>query len=372
MRQDYVSVLIKPASGLCNMRCDYCFYRDADFHARGVMTETTADGIIENVLSHARAGASFAFQGGEPTLVGLPFFEHFVEQVNARNRNGIPVTYAIQTNGLAIDEAWARFFADNHFLVGLSMDGPAELHDGHRRSVDGSGTFESVSRAAKFLREAGADFNILCVVTADLSRKGKKVYEWFRAQHFGFLQFILCLEPEEGVRHGKAPTPDRYAAFLIDVFNAWYEDWRKGVYCSVRYFDNLVQMLLGGPAELCSLRGECTNQLVAESDGECYPCDFYVEERYRLGNLASDPLDALWQSDGAKRFLTDGIRSDRTCVNCEYRRFCGGGCRRERFGSGRTAYCEAYQKFFKICLPRLALVAEDLRKGYRPAAPDNK
>ena len=361
---DSISVLIKPASGGCDMRCGYCFYRDGEHHARGVMPESVARALIENVFTHARRGVSFAFQGGEPMLAGQGFYERFVSMVEAANTKRLPVFYAIQTNGVSIDAAAARFFARQRFLVGLSLDGTSELHDRHRRMVTGEGSFERVMRAATLLRTAGAEFNILTVVTKDLCRQAEKVYAYYKRQGFSFQQFILCLEALDGPRHGMAPSNAEYARFLIDLFSAWYADWKKGVYISIRYFDNLVRLCLGQSAELCSLRGYCSNQLVVESDGSCYPCDFYVDEQYRLGNIAAESLERLVESETLARFLREGHgEPDRECAACWYFGLCRGGCRRERFGGSRTVYCGAYRRFFSECADKITEIADSLRTG---------
>ncbi|MBE6952973.1 MAG: SPASM domain-containing protein [Ruminococcaceae bacterium] len=366
---DHVSLLIKPASGLCDMRCDYCFYRDDEHHARGVMTAETADALIANVFSAAQKSVSFAFQGGEPTLAGLAFFTHFVTEVAAKNVKDLPVSYAIQTSGLHIDEAWARFFAEHRFLVGLSLDGTSEIHDKHRRTASGEATFAAVAHAAELLQKAGAEFNILTVVTKDLCKQAKKVYAYLKKQSFSYQQYILCLAPLENPHVSVVPTAADYAKFLIDLFTEWYADWKRGEYRSIRYFDNLVRIVLGMPPELCSLRGGCTNQLVIESDGACYPCDFYVDEAYRLGNAASDPLDKLVRNDAARCFVADGAGIVGECRTCRWLALCRGGCRRERFGGEKTVYCEAYRRFFAACGEKLVDVARDIRAGKSPEQP---
>lgn len=366
---DHVSLLIKPASGLCDMRCDYCFYRDDEHHARGVMTTATADALIANVFAAATKSVSFAFQGGEPTLAGLPYFAHFVARVRACNQKNLPVSYAIQTSGLRIDEAWAKFLAENRFLVGLSLDGTKEIHDKHRRTSAGEPTFARVSHAAALLRAAGAEFNILTVVTKDLCRQAKKVYTYLKNQGFSYQQYILCLAPLDAPHAPDVPSAADYAKFLIDLFTQWYADWKRGEYRSIRWFDNLVRIVLGMPPELCSLRGGCSNQLVVESDGSCYPCDFYVDETYRLGDAAHDPLETLAQNSIARRFVADGAHTDADCRTCRWFGLCRGGCRRERFDGGKTVYCEAYRRFFAACSEKLLDVARDIQMGKAPEQP---
>ena len=358
MQFDELAVLVKPASGLCNLTCTYCFYRDTA-HTRGIMSDATVQALLDNVFAHTSRNVTFAFQGGEPMLTGLDFYRHFVAHAEAQRPADMRVSYALQTNGIALDEAWASFLAENHFLVGLSVDGTASIHDKYRQTQNGAGTYMQVCRAAEALQAAGADFNILTVVTKDLCRQAKKVYANFKRQGFSCFQFILCLAPEDAMAQPFAPTPNDYAKFLIDLFDVWYADWRSGKYHSVRYFDNLIRICMGQPAELCSLRGACSLQLVVEADGACYPCDFYVAEPYRLGNVNDVPIQDMLHSAGAKRFL-QSVSTASECRTCVYASLCGGGCRRERFGSPKTVYCESYRRFFRTCLPRMMAVAAGL------------
>lgn len=364
MKLAHLPVLIKPVSGCCDLRCAYCFYRD-ETHLRGQMSDAVMQAVIDHVLTSAQQSVSFAFQGGEPTLAGLDFFRRFVNHVKRMNAKRLPVFYSIQTNGCSIDETWAEFLAQHHFLVGLSMDGTRTIHDRYRQTATGEPTFQTVQHAAECLRAANVEFNILTVVTGELCRHAKSVYAAFKKQGYPCIQPILCLAPEECPDAAFAPTPAEYARFLIDLFDVWYADWQSGRYCSIRYFDNLIRRCMGQPAELCSVRGSCTAQLVVESDGSCYPCDFYVTEACRLGNLAESTPEFLLNSDAARRFQTPPpLHPD--CRACPYLPLCGGGCRRERFGAAKTAYCESYRLFFQRCLPRILVAAKTVQNRTHP------
>ena len=205
MQFDELAVLVKPASGLCNMACTYCFYRDAA-HTRGIMPDATVQALLENVFAHTRRSVTFAFQGGEPTLAGLDFYRRFVERVEAQRPADMTVSYALQTNGIALDEAWASFLAENRFLVGLSVDGTASIHDKYRQTPNGAGTYLQVRQAAEALQAAGVEFNILTVVTKDLCRQAKK--DLRRLQTAGL--FLLPVYPLScaGGGAGAAVCPD--------------------------------------------------------------------------------------------------------------------------------------------------------------------
>lgn len=359
----HLPVLVKPVSGCCDLRCTYCFYRDEN-HLRGRMSDDVMRALITNVFACAKQSVSFAFQGGEPTLAGLDFFQRFVTYAEQVNSKKLPVFYSIQTNGCSLNEAWTKFLHQYHFLVGLSMDGTQPIHDRYRQTSTGEPTFQIVQRAAQLLQTANVDFNVLTVVTGDLCRRAKSMYASFRKQGYACLQLILCLAPEQMPQASFAPTPAEYARFLIDLFDVWYTDWQSGQYCSIRYFDNLIRRCLGQPAELCSVRGNCTAQLVVESDGSCYPCDFYVSEDCCLGNLAEMTPDRLLNSEAAHKFQTP-VPLHPDCRVCPYFSLCGGGCRRERFGMAKTAYCEAYRLFFQRCLPRILAMATTMQNKIR-------
>lgn len=178
-----VNVLIKPASSACNMHCQYCFYRDVADHRRqacqGMVSLETMERIVAAAMDYAEGTCAFGFQGGEPTLAGLDFYRGVLELEERYRKPGVRVCNAIQTNGLCVDEEWARFLAQNHFLVGLSLDGPAEIHNRNRRDTAGKGTFNQVMRAARMLEKAGAEYNILCVVTGQTARSVEQIYRFF-------------------------------------------------------------------------------------------------------------------------------------------------------------------------------------------------
>ncbi len=364
-----LNLLIKPASGLCGMACRYCFYADLSRNGSAVsgtlMTEKTLELLVEKALASAEGACTLAFQGGEPTLRGLPFFQRLVELVAEKNRRHIPVQYAIQTNGQIIDEEWAAFFARNRFLVGLSVDGTRDIHDHWRPAADGSGTFSAVRRAARLLDEAKVAYNILTVVTAQLARHIQQVYAFYKRSGWYYQQYIPCLDPLGGVR-GEQPyslRPAAYADFLKTLFDLWYADILAGRPVSVRYFDNLLTMLQGRPPESCGMSGVCTCQNVIEADGSVYPCDFYVTEAYCLGNIRETDFDALQQGERAAAFVRNSASLPAACAGCQWLPLCRNGCRRDRDADGKNYYCEAYQEFFAYAFRRLQRLAACIRLG---------
>lgn len=359
-----VNILIKPASSLCNMRCRYCFYADVSRHrtipSYGIMAEDTARALVREAFAYAEGHCGFAFQGGEPTLAGLPFFKTFVSIVSALNTNKIPVQYALQTNGLAIDDDWAAFLGRNKFLVGLSMDGNAATHNALRPDADGHGTHARVQRAAATLSRYGVEYNILCVVTRDIARHGASIYAALKPHVH--LQFIPCLDDLDGADSAFALDKDRYAHFLKTTFDLYYHDYMRGSYVSVRMFDNYVHMLLGRPAENCAMMGRCSCNPVIEGDGSVYPCDFYVLDRWRLGNVHDNTLADMIGGDRSFAFVQDSLAPDPACAACHWYPLCRGGCRRDRDFPGkdtlsRNRFCAAYKDFFEYAYPRLCEIA---------------
>ncbi len=365
-----ISLLIKPASGGCNLRCRYCFYRDltAKWEESGVaMSEETMEKMVDRVFEEDPMDVTLAFQGGEPTLRGLDFFRKLAARVADKNTRRVPVHYAIQTNGMLLDGEWAAFLAENHFLVGLSMDGTREIPDALRPKADGKGSFSDVMKSARLLEKNGVDFNILTVVTNRLARHPEKVYGELKKAGFRYLQFIPCLDPfGETPEESFAPSAERLGEFYVRLFSLWYRDFMHGEYISIRWFDNLIRMAMGEHPEMCGLMGFCPGQLVIEGDGSVYPCDFYVNERYRLGNLLKDRFSDMLSSPEMAGFTEPSFAHEKACETCDYRYFCRGGCRRDREsdmggGIGMNRFCTGYKAFFAVFMDKLPSVMEKLR-----------
>lgn len=365
-----LSLLIKPSSGGCNVRCKYCFYHDEQLNREtfsyGFMSEETLEVLIQKALEYATVHCSFGFQGGEPTLRGLDFFRRAVELQKKYNIHHAEIANAIQTNGLLIDNEWASFLHENHFLVGLSLDGAKDIHDQNRLDAEGKGTFNRVLQAAQKLSAHKVDFNLLTVVTNSTADSIGRIYHFFRRSGLLYQQYIPCLDPLGEVR-GSSPyslTPEKYAKFLKTLFDLWYRDVTEGRFIYIRYFENLVAMLLGRRPESCGLGGQCAIQNVVEADGSVYPCDFYCLDQWRLGNIREQGFQALKSCETAQRFLQEGCSGREECKNCAFLPLCRGGCRRDRepLGAGGNYFCSAYQEFFSYALPRLQRIAQAIRR----------
>lgn len=346
--------MIKPASSLCNLSCEYCFYRDVSEHREhlgfGIMQKDTARVLIEKALKYANGESiAFAFQGGEPTLAGLEYFKFFVNTVNELNRKKSPVFYSMQTNGTVINEQWAVFLRENRFLVGLSLDGD-HVANKFRKNPAGENSFYTIMDAARILEKHRVEFNILTVLTGYCAENIEHIYRFFRFQGFGYLQFIPCLRPFGSKEKSELyMTPDQYADFLIKLFNLYVKDYVQHRYVSIRQFDNWVRLYLGHPTEQCGIKGHCSHQFVSEANGNIYPCDFYCTDEYLLGNILESDFTQMERSETAVNFIRESLVIPQRCKECKLYPICrSGGCKRTQLSED---YCEAYKKFFSSCLP---------------------
>lgn len=358
-----LSILLKPVSGTCNLRCSYCFYADEVKNRavpdRGMMPRSVSHALIEGAASAGEGTVSFLFQGGEPTLAGLDFFRDFVSCVNEAFPPKLKAQYAVQTNGTLLDGDWCRFLGENRFLVGLSLDGNRICHDRFRWDSRGGGTWDRVLQAARLLEQTGVEVNVLTVVTGHLARHGQSVFASLCKNGFRFQQYIPCLSPLEGDWDvpGCSLSPRGYGKFLKTLFDLWYRELEQGRYWSIRYFDNLIRMLDGCPPEQCSMVGCCSPQYMVEADGSVYPCDFYGLDRYCLGNILQNTWAELDRARDALGFIRISRQVPEECRSCQWYPLCRNGCRRDRQMEGdrlgRSRWCEAYADFLPYALPRL-------------------
>ncbi len=367
-----ISVLIKPVSGNCNMRCRYCFYTDETQHrlvaSRGIMSSQTMKLLIDRALAFADGFCTFAFQGGEPSLAGLSFFQAFTEYVKRHpNPKNVRVHYSFQTNGYHLNEDWMKWFSENHVLVGVSLDGPEELHDRYRVDHEGKGTFHRVMSTIRLLEQYHVEYNILTVVTSETAAHGKDVESFFKKHGFTYRQYIECLDPigEIPGQHEYSLTPEAYGGFLKDVFEVWYREMKVGHYVYNRYFENLMLIIAGQEPESCNMRGICGAQWVIEADGSVYPCDFYALDEWCMGNICADSFETMEAERQRLGFIQVSRQLPDDCRMCRYLALCRNGCRRSRGQviaetTGKNYFCSAYKKFLEYAYPRLVEVCRML------------
>ena len=359
-----VNLLIKPASGLCNMKCDYCFYCDEtekrEQASYGLMDQKTLKNVIRKAVLYAEGTCTIAFQGGEPTLCGLDYFQKTIEYVNQYNKHGIHIHYALQTNGFAITEEWCEFFVRHHFLIGLSVDGLKDIHDKYRHSPEGGGTYDRVMKTMAMFDKYHVEYNILTVVHQQVAMNIKEIYEAYKKQGMGYLQFITCLDPLGEPRGQKEYSllPEEYGNFLIQLFELWYEDLKKGQQPYIRQFENYISILCGYMPESCEQRGVCGIQHVVEADGSVYPCDFYALDAFCLGNLNQDSMDKIQNERIKSGFIERSRNHSNQCLGCKWHKICRGGCYRSREGETDNYFCKGYFMFFEACHEHLAEIAK--------------
>ena len=391
-------LLAKPTGAVCNLDCAYCFFLSKEMlypGSRFRMADELLDLYLRQLIeAHAESPeVVVAWQGGEPTLMGLDFFRRSVDVVGRYLRPGQRPVYTIQTNGTLLDAEWAEFFREYDFLVGLSIDGPRDLHDAYRIDKGGKGSFDRVMRGLGHLAEAGAEWNALTTIHAANADHGRAVYRFLRDDCGArFVQFIPIIErlaePSAVtwrswrdrplyVQHGEAVTersvtPEQYGRFLIDVFEEWVRCDVGEVY--VQMFDVALANWVGEPPSLCVHSETCGLALALEHNGDLYSCDHFVEPEYRLGNIEHTPLRELVASPRQRRFGLD--KRDllpQYCRECDVRFACHGGCPKDRFvvspdgEPGLHYLCAGYKGFFYHVERPMRLMSAQLRQGGAPA-----
>jgi len=394
-------LLAKPTGAVCNLDCSYCFflsketlYPGSRFRMANDLLETYLRQLIE---AHARVPeVTIAWQGGEPTLMGLDFFRHSVECADRLLRPGQRAVHTIQTNGTLLDEGWAAFFKEHDFLVGISIDGPRELHDAYRVNKGGRGSFDEVMRGLGHLRDAGVEWNALTTIHAANGDRGSEVYRFLRDDCGArFVQFIPIIERVEEAMHdgtvpwsswrdrplyvqagdrvtGRSVTAEQYGRFLIDVFEEWVRRDVGEVY--VQMFDVALANWVGAPPGLCIHSETCGLALALEHTGDLYCCDHFVEPDYRLGNIREQHMIELVSSPRQRSFGLDKRELlPRYCRECDVRFACHGGCPKDRFIStpdgepGLNYLCAGYMSFFRHVDRPMRIMGSLLAQNRAPA-----
>jgi uncharacterized protein len=372
--------MAKPAGAQCNCRCDYCFYLEKERLYPGLssrMSDDVMEAYIRQTMStYPGPEVPITWQGGEPTLMGLDFFQRTVEAERRYARPGQRAAHSIQTNGVLIDESWCRFFHDNGFLVGLSLDGPRELHDTFRRDRGGKSVFSRVARAARLMQEHGVEFNILCTVNAANSHHPLNVYRFFRDEIGArYVQFIPVVERTTGPanRDGLQVTSRSvrgadFGVFLSVIFDEWV---RHDVgFMFIPFFDAVLASYVYGESTLCALRPTCGDALALEHNGDLYSCDHYVDPVFLLGNILETPVGELLSSERQRAFgRLKSASLPGECRECRFLFTCHGECPKNRVLATRNGepglnwLCEGLKAFFGHSERPMQLMADLLSHG---------
>ncbi|HTQ37578.1 MAG TPA: anaerobic sulfatase maturase [Pirellulales bacterium] len=390
-------VLTKPIGPICNLDCKYCFYLEKEKLYPGERKWAMSDDVLEAYILQYIAGQAgpevyFAWQGGEPTLLGVGFFQRAIE-LQRKYAGGKHIFNALQTNGTLLDDDWCAFFSEHAFLVGLSIDGPAELHDAYRVDKHGGKTFEAVMRGLGFLQKHGVDFNTLTVVNRVNAEQPLELYRFLKEIGSAYLQFIPLVERvapaaemnARGVQLAEPPVAgekaaedsavtdwsvkaDQYGRFLCAIFDHWVRHDVGQVF--VQLFDVALENWMGLGSSLCVFAETCGAAMAIEHNGDLYSCDHYVYPQYKLGNVMNLSLGEMARSAAQAKFGNDKLNTlPEYCRQCEVRFACNGECPKHRFlrtpdgEEGLNYLCAAYKHFFRHVDPYMRTMGELLRAG---------
>ena len=391
--------MAKPIGPVCNLACKYCFYLEKQNlfpdNEKYRMTDETLDIFVKNYIeTNPAQEITFAWQGGEPTLMGIDFFKKAVE-LQKQYSDGRKISNAFQTNGIVLDDEWCEFLAENHFLIGISIDGPPEINDAFRVDREGKPTTDIVLRAIEKMKKAGVTFNSLSCVNRLSGSKPLEVYNFLKSIGVDFMQFTPIVErvpDEEAEKLGidLAPPPDldeepeasevtkwsvqprQYGNFLNSIFDEWVKKDVGKIF--VQIFDVALSAWVGYPPSLCSFAPKCGNALILEHNGDVYACDHFMYPKYKRGNILNQSLEEIVFSPEQMKFGSDKLDAlPEFCLKCNVRFVCNGGCPKQRFlitkqgDAGLNYLCAGYKKFFKHIDPDMQTMANLIRMG-RPAA----
>ena len=366
------SVLVKPASADCNLRCAYCFYLDraglypdTEVHR---MSGEVLQRLVKGYLDTSQPVHSFVWQGGEPLLMGGAFFERVTDLQMAYARRGGEVSNAVQTNGILLTDRLARHFRACRFLTGVSLDGPEALHDAARIDAGGAGSHGKVLEGIACLKRNAVDFNVLTLVSQSNVRHAVEVYDYL-VDGVGatFLQFIECVELDgEGRAAPYCVSAAEWGDFLCAVFDRWYAKDTRTV--SVRLFDTVLAKLVTGRDICCTAGLDCRQYFVVEYNGDVYPCDFHVIPELRLGNILTNSWEEMACSEAFVRFGARKRETHAACGRCPHFFLCAGDCPKNRVGhragpaDALSYLCAGWKQFYDYTLPRFRKLAEQVRQ----------
>jgi uncharacterized protein len=380
MPQEPLTVLIKPAGPDCNLACGYCFYAkksdelfaDSPKHR---MSDETLRELVRKYMNYHDRMVPFAWQGGEPTLMGLDFFKRAVEYQQLYGRSGQSVSNSLQTNAVLLDDPeWARFLHEYHFLVGASIDGPVDVHDAFRLDHGGQGSHARVVAAIDNLLEHDVEVNILAMVQPENVHRPAETYEYLLGLGVDFLQFIPLAENNpcgEGLA-GFTISPEDYGNFLCEIFDMWADEKPRQAY--VRMFDDALAVVMGHDHPTCMFGPECGPYFVVEHNGDIYPCDFFVEKQKRLGNVVRDDFATLSAASRYRKFGQKKAEWNKRCSSCQYLEYCSGDCLKQRYQLGENPsalswLCDGWQKFYGHTLPTFEKLAVSVLNERQAQAP---
>ncbi len=366
------TLLIKPSGSDCNIDCRYCFYkgRDAQFgQGRQRMSDAVLEKMVEEYMTLGFPLAGFAWQGGEPTLMGVDFFRKAVELQKRYGQAGSQVSNTMQTNATLLNEQWCRFLRENKFLLGISIDGPKEFHDAYRLDHAGNGTFDRVFRGIQRCKEHGVPFSTLVLLNHRNADHPDRLFDFLVENDLTYIQFIPCIEadPVTGQPAEFSITPRQYGDFLCRLFDLWTAHGPEKM--NIRDFDSIVTYYVLGHHTVCTYSRQCAGFVVVEHSGDAFCCEFFVEPQRRLGRLLETPLAELAASGIKSTFARSKERLCSQCLVCRHLALCRGGCMKDRTRfhpeqPGRSSFfCDSYRQLFDYSVPRFMQIAAAVKRG---------
>jgi len=365
------TLLIKPSGSDCNLDCKYCFYKDRApevGQGRQRMSDEVLARLVKDYLKLRFPVAGFAWQGGEPMLMGLDFYKKAVELQKKYGSPGQQVTNALQTNAILLNEKWCRFLHDNKFLAGISIDGPKEFHDFYRVDRSGSGTFDKVIKAIEALQKYKVEFNTLTLLSDRNVGRPDELFDFFIEIGSRYLQFIPCVELDRatGEIADFSITPQQYGEFMCRIFDRWYDYGPQKL--SIRDFESILSYCVTGKHTICTFDRQCSAYIVIEHTGDVFCCDFFVEPKWRLGNILETPIEKLAAGSKKRVFARGKQNLCNKCVVCTHLAVCRGGCMKDRTPrddsfSRESYFCESYKRFFDYTMPRFMQIAAAISAG---------
>jgi uncharacterized protein len=366
------TLLIKPSGSDCNIDCKYCFYKDRSpgfGKGRQRMTDEVLEKLIKDYMQLKFPVVGFAWQGGEPTLMGLDFFKRAVELQKQYGSPGQQISNTLQTNGVLLNDQWCQFYHENKFLLGISIDGPKEFHDSYRLDHSGTGTYDRVMRGIQTCQKHNVEFSALVLISNKSAQHPDRLFDFLIENDLTYLQFIPCVErdPATGKLADFSITPAQYGEFLCSIFDRWYDYGPDKL--NIRDFDSLVTYYCLGKHTICTYSPQCAGFVVVEHTGDCFACEFFVEPKWYLGNILETPLDKLASGSKKRAFARAKQNLSNKCLLCTYLDICRGGCMKDRARldadsqNCESYFCLSYKQFFDYALPKFRQIAAAIEAG---------
>lgn len=381
-RNKVFSLLIKPVGSTCNLRCRYCYYLDKSQLYDGkehIMDDKLLEETIRQYIETNESDEiNFCWHGGEPLFAGLNFYKKAID-FQQKYANGKQISNSLQTNGTLVNDDWAKFFNDNQFLIGVSIDGPKEIHDAFRKDTRGNDSWESTVRGIEKLYRNNVEYNTLSTINHYSENKGLEIYQFLKKCGSNYMQFLPVVEHiNRRTRRIASPfdteselaqwsvKPTAFGEFMCDIFDEWVKHDVGQIF--VQLFDATLAKYIGASPGICIFDDTCGDNLIIEHNGDIYVCDHFVYQEFKLGNLKQNSMDEILNSKARLDFKMGKRRNlSQECLDCKFYFACTGECPKHRFQNGKNALCEGYKMFYEHTEPYFKFMASELNASRAPS-----